>query len=157
MNTVNILKTRSGKILQEVSFALENNYHLRHYNNPETPMHLNALFNQLLLCVKYQNIIQITKYADKISRMRYKSNFDLYEIQTIVNLLQEVIWKNLCQVLPQNEVSSNLALISSILGAFKDAIACSYVEMANGKKIETYDVESLFHGTDSIFDFNSSL
>lgn len=54
---------------------------------------LEKLFDYSVICVKSKNLVGMTEYADKIAKERFNAGFDLHEVHTVFNVLEETIWK----------------------------------------------------------------
>jgi hypothetical protein len=87
-------------------------------------------------------------HAEAIARERFDSGFDLSEVQTSFNVLEETIWKRILKSLPASDYAEALGLVSTVLGAGKDTVARTYVTMASKTKTRTLNLQSLFSGTE---------
>ena len=87
-------------------------------------------------------------HAETIARERFEAGFDLSEVQTAFNVLEEAIWVRVLKNLPPNELAEALGLISTVLGGGKDALARSYVTLASKTKSPSLNLQSLFAGTE---------
>ena len=86
-------------------------------------------------------------YMDQIARERFEAGFDIHEIQTAVNVLEESIWRQISQLVPPDELAEAFGLVSTVLGAAKDALARTYVSLASHNKAPSLDLNALFQGT----------
>lgn len=90
------------------------------------------------------------EYASKIAEERFQSGFDLFEVQTAFNVLEEIIWKKIINELPPQDYAEALGMISTVFGAGKDMLATTYVSLASKIKTSSMDYRALFAGTDGI-------
>ena len=150
MNLQKIPYSKSDEMIKEVFCLIKNKYKLKHYKDTESlvAIRLKSLYNQLISCLKYNNISQLYKFAEEIAIERFNSGFKLFEVLTVINIFQAEIWKYVSQNFPQKEILSNIAIISSIFGVFKDEIACTYVKLSANNKLNLFNTESLFDGTE---------
>ncbi|MCU0372306.1 MAG: hypothetical protein MUE56_03565 [Ignavibacteria bacterium] len=89
-------------------------------------------------------------YTEKIAKERFNNGFDLYEVQTAINTLEELIWKKIfCEIKP-SKLAETLGLLSTILGSGKDNLARTYVALASKTKVTTLNLHNLFSGSESI-------
>jgi hypothetical protein len=85
-------------------------------------------------------------HTDSIARERFASGFDLWEVQTAFNVLEEAIWVHILKELPPTEYAEALGLVSTVLGTGKDTLARRYVSLASKTKASTLNLQSLFTG-----------
>ncbi len=106
---------------------------LKHYamGGPETTKEkMDTLYDMVFQSVKAKNLIPIVSYIEKIAGKRFESGFELQEVQTAINVLEESIWTHILDELPKEEQPKALTLVSSIIGSGKDTLARTYVTMA---------------------------
>jgi hypothetical protein len=87
-------------------------------------------------------------HAESIGRERFNAGFDLWEVQTAFNVLEEVIWTRIIKEFPAAEYAEALGLVSTVLGTGKDTLARVYVALASKSKAPTLDLRRLFTGTE---------
>jgi len=112
---------------------------LKHYSygGPETTRNkMDSLYNQITQSVKEKNLIPIVSHIEKIAEARFQSGFELQEVQTAVNVLEEGIWKQILSDMPKEEQPKALSLVSSIIGSGKDTLARAYVTMTKEENQE---------------------
>jgi hypothetical protein len=125
--------------------------HLTHYEK-EDEGHVHQRLKALLVltarAVKERNLGPIIAHADTIARERFGSGYDLTEVQTAFNVLEEAIWQGIIKDFPPAEYAEALGLISTVLGCGKDTLARRYVTLASKSKTASLDMKSLFTGTE---------
>lgn len=122
--------------------------HLQHYETSGVELnrqHLSRLFDLTLECVKTMSLIPIIEYAHQVARERHRDGFDLQEVQTAFNVLEEIIWKRITAELPPQEYPEAFGMTSTVLGAGKQALAVEYVALASHKR-QSLDLTALFEG-----------
>lgn len=128
MTFLELLKSNPDKILFDATeFLVRSN--LEHYNklNPErVRARLARLFFITRECVELNSNDSIKKYMEDIAKDRFESGYELYEVQTAINILEECLWKNIVERVNQNEHMSSLFRSHEIMCAAKGALAKSF-------------------------------
>ena len=143
-----LLHERSGPIIDEACTASARS-HVASYEREgteHTHQKIKALFVLTARAVKEKNLGPMIAHAEAIARERYSAGYDLWEVQTAFNVLEEGIWKQVMSELPPTEVGEALGLVSTVLGAGKDALARRYVSLASKTKAPSLNLQSLFSG-----------
>jgi hypothetical protein len=149
MPLIRLLKHNEAEILEDAIITIENS-HLRHYstfNTQKNRKRLNRLQNLLQICVKKSTLTPIKNYIEAIAKERFFSGFDLKEVLTSINILEEIIWKKVIENLKLEECADALSTISTVFGTAKSSLTCTYVSLASHTKNPKYDVSALFKGT----------
>lgn len=133
-----------------VAAAFEAIRHSRtHYEtaaSDETQRRLEALYDELLRAVSSRDLASIAHYARHVAAERFRSGYDLSEVQGAFNALEEAIWSTLCARLQPDELALSLGLVSTVLGAAKDELAREYVSLASQRHVQSLDLRALFSG-----------
>ncbi len=144
-----LLQHQSEEIIADAFRGLERS-HLRNYEivgNERAHQRLKALYVLTVRAVHEKNLGPMIAHAETIARERYDAGFDLYEVQTAFNVLEEAIWMRILKNMPPMEFGTALGLVSTVLGAGKDALARTYVTLASKSKAPALNLQSLFTGT----------
>jgi hypothetical protein len=147
-----LLHDHSADIIAEAEEAVKR-ARLRHYekSGPEhTHQRLKALFVLTARAAKERNLGPMIAHAENIAHERFEAGFDLWEVQTAFNVLEEAIWVRVLRELPATEYAEALGLISTILGVGKDTLARRYVSLATKTKTRTLNMQSVFTGTEGL-------
>lgn len=112
----------------------------------ETQRRLEALYDQLLAAVSSRDLSGIVGYARRLAAERFSSGYDLAEVQGAFNALEEAAWSRLCADLRPEQLELSLGLVSTVLGAAKDALAREYVALASRTHVPSLDMSALFTG-----------
>ena len=129
MTFLELLKTNPDKILFDATEFLVRS-DLEHYNklNPErVRARLARLYFITRECVELNSNDSIKKYMEDIGKERFESGYELYEVQTAINILEECLWKNIIERVNKNEHLSSLLRSHEIMCAAKGALAKSYM------------------------------
>lgn len=150
MELATLLHESSDQILAAANLAVERTQ-LKNYlrdGKEHTHQRLKALFVLTTRAVKERNLGPMIAHAETIARERFNAGFDLAEVQTAFNVLEEAMWSRIVEVLPPSEYSQALGLVSTVLGAGKDALARTYVALASKSHAGSLNLHSLFAGTE---------
>jgi|APDOM4702015191_1054821.scaffolds.fasta_scaffold12410_2 hypothetical protein len=143
-----ILVNNQTDIINEAFTSLQRS-HLKHYDTSradENWQRLAKLFDLTLNGIKTRSLIEMVTYSEKIAKERYESGFDLHEVHTAYNVLEESIWKVIIKEVDQTDLAESLGLIGTILGTGKEALAISYVSLASKQKVKSLNLTQLFKG-----------
>lgn len=123
-----------------------------HYaaGGPErTRAQLKALLDRVILSLAEKSLLPVVEHSQAIARERFAAGFDLAEVQVAFNVLEEVVWARVLQAFPPGGFAQALGLVGTVLGAGKDALARSYVELASKGHAPSLDLRALFQGQGS--------
>lgn len=141
------LDPRKERILAHAEKALHD-AHLAHYERGSRALthdRLEALLDQVVEAARTHDLCRMLAHASRIADERYRAGWHLYEVQTAFNVFEEAIWLAILQEMPVEEQGKALSLLSTILGAGKDAIAREYVDLAR-KGVPQMDASALLSG-----------
>ncbi len=150
MTLVQLLHDRSADILGEAQASIARS-HLKMYEQAgqaHTHERLKALFVLTARAVKEKNLGPMLAHAETIAAERFRAGYDLWEVQTAFNVLEEAIWVRILKELEPGELAEALGLVSTVLGAGKDALARSYVSLASKTRAPSLNLQSMFSGTE---------
>lgn len=142
------LESQTNDIVEAACTAM-NRTHLEHYERDgatKTRERIATLYSLAKQCVKQRNLAPVVAHAEQIAAERYTAGFDLWEVQTAFNVLEESIWVRIFKSVPPAELAETLGLISTVLGAGKDTLARKYVSLASKTKAPSLNLQSLFGG-----------
>ena len=144
-STAEFLARERSSILGAADTALRR-AHARHYES-EVQRRLEALFDQLLRALDERDVTGMLTYAEQVAEERFNAGYDLSEVQTAFNALEEATWARAMSELESTELAETLGLVSTILGTGKDALARRYVSLATRAHVPSLDLRALFTGT----------
>lgn len=109
---------------------------------------LRALYDVTVQCVTHRTLAPIKNHARSIAQDRFRDGFDLQEVHTAFNVLEEALWHTVTEHLPPQQYPEGFGLVSTVLGAGKQALAVEYVAKSNPKtSFQSLDLSALFRGT----------
>jgi hypothetical protein len=148
MDLYQFLHDRTQELVTQAEEAVRS-AHLKTYERegPDTiHQRLKALFVLTTRAIKEKNLGPMAAHADAIAQERFAAGYDLWEVQTAFNALEEVIWQRILRELPPGDYAEALGLVSTVLGAGKDTLARRYVSLASKTKTTSLDLRPLFTG-----------
>lgn len=148
MKLQDILINNQTDIINEAFYSLQRSP-LKHYNSSnadENWQRLAKLFDLTLNGVKTKSLMDMITYSEKIAKERYESGFDLHEVHSAYNVLEETIWKVIIKEIDSAELAESLGLISTVLGTGKESLALAYVSLASKQKVKSLNLTQLFKG-----------
>ena len=147
-DTVELLERERAAIVAAAGDALAR-AHARHYDSAgteETTRRLDALYDRLLEALASHDLRAVTRHAEEVAEERFEAGYDLSEVQTAFNVLEEAIWTRALAVVEPTALAETLGLVTTVLGAGKDALARCYVSLAAGAHAPSLDLRALFGG-----------
>jgi hypothetical protein len=112
----------------------------------ETLRRIEALYEHLLEAVATRNLGGVVDHARRLAGERFRSGYDLSEVQGAFNALEEATWTCLSTRMQPDQLGVALGLVSTVFGAAKDALACEYVSLASRTHTASLDMRALFTG-----------
>lgn len=149
MDTVSFLTARAEPIIDAALTAMTER-HLAHYERlgrEASRRKLRDLFDRVVEGAQSRNLGPVLAYAEQVGNERYESGFELVEVRSAFNLLEEAIWRAILQDCPAAEQGAALGVVATVLGAAKDKLASTYLSRATETHVPTLDLAALFRGT----------
>jgi len=149
MKLEEILVNNQTDIINE-AFELLQRSHLKHYDSSRADENWQRLAKLLDLTVngiQTKSLVDMINYSEKVAKERYESGFDLHEVHTAYNVIEEVMWKKIINEIEPTRLAEALGLISTILGTGKESLALAYVALASKQKAKSLNLTQLFKGT----------
>lgn len=150
MDLVQLLESARQEILDEATQSLTR-ARLAHYavsGEEQNRQRLTTLYDLALQCIARRNLLPMVQHGRGVARQRFDEGFNLQEVQTAFNVLEEAIWKRITTDLEPPSYPEAFGLASTVLGAGKQALAVEYVSLASQKRdFHSLDLSALFRGT----------
>jgi hypothetical protein len=143
-----ILVNNQTDIINEAFTSLQRS-HLKHYDTSradENWQRLAKLFDLTLNGIKSKSLVEIVNYSEKVAKERFEAGFDLHEVHTAYNVLEESIWKAIIKEVDSAELAESLGLISTVLGTGKESLAIAYVSLSGKQRVNSLNLSQLFRG-----------
>jgi hypothetical protein len=110
--------------------------------------YLTELFGLVVDGVTHREAVHLVQHAEQIAEERFHAGFDLGEVQAAFNALEQAMWRQIIAAEDGAELLTSVGMLSSILGAGKDALARVYVNLASYRHAPHVDVAALYGGTE---------
>lgn len=146
MELVTLMRVDQTSLLAEAEASLARS-HLSHYEGAgkdATRERMQRLYEVTLRCLQKKNLVPILQLAEEIGRERFQAGYDLHEVQTVFNVLEETVWRRILARMRPEDYALALGSLSTVLGAGKDSLARAYVSAATRGNAPGTDVASLF-------------
>ena len=147
--TAAFLSERRDAILEAAEAGLGRT-HVPHYESAgreQVRRRLGDLLDRLIDSLATRDVGSMTAHAEQIAEERFRAGYDLSEVQVAFNALEEATWASVLADLEPAGYAQALGLISTVLGAGKDALARRYVSLTAGTHAPSLDLRALFAGT----------
>lgn len=146
---LDVLLSQEGEAIVTEAVDVLNRTRLQHYAEAgagESRQRLQKLFDLLRAAISGRNLVPVIDYMKQVAAERYSAGYEIREVQTAVNVLEETIWKRVVASVPPEQLAESLGLVSTVLGAAKDSLAREYVSLATKQKAPTLNLSALFEG-----------
>ena len=127
-----VLAGAADRFVNDAVTALEHRQH-PHYQEStaqDRRRYLEDLVTLVVECVRDRHVEPIIDASQRIAAQRFVAGFDIAEVQGAFNVLEEVLWRGVTDLLAGETRVETLALVNTILGAGRDALARTYVSLA---------------------------
>jgi hypothetical protein len=150
MSVKAVLAGAADQIVDEAYTQLHPSIHPHYHALGEevTRGYLTELFNLVLGGVERREAVHLVQHAELIAEQRFHSGFDLAEVQAAFNALEQAMWRQIVQLETSTDLLASVGLLSSVVGAGKDALARTYVNLASYRHAPHLNVAALYQGTD---------
>jgi hypothetical protein len=151
MELVDLLERDAAHIVEEATAALDRS-RLTHYEGAGHAVsreRLEQLYQFMVQSIRQRSLAPVTEYMAEVANDRFHAGYAIREVQIAINVLEEAIWNHIVAAMPAGELAQALGLVSTVLGAAKDALAQTYVSLASKKKAPSLDLSALFAGRTS--------
>jgi hypothetical protein len=151
MELVRLLEESQDEVLREASQALRRS-HLKHYESSgyeQYERYLEDLLVRVMECLRTRRLHPILSYAQRVANERFDAGFEISEVQSAFNALEEAIWHVVISHVPVGNLVEATGLVGTVLGAAKDTLARTWVSLATRQHVLSLDLEALFEGAAS--------
>jgi hypothetical protein len=141
-----LLRSDRSAIVDEAAAALDR-AQLAHYAAAEADerrARLARLFDLVVECVEARDLIPMIDYSEQVASERFHAGYGIAEVQTAFNVLEQAMWDHVVSQVPPEELAEAIGLLTTVLGAGKDALARRYVSLATRTRVPTLDLSALF-------------
>lgn len=145
-----VLTNAANEIVDEAYNELHPQAHPHYAALGETVVrqYLTELFELVVDGVIHREAVHLVQHAERIAEERFHAGFDLGEVQAAFNALEQAMWRRVVAAEQGDDLLTSVGMLSSILGAGKDALARVYVHLASYRHAPHVDVAALYGGTE---------
>lgn len=147
-DVLEVLTQEGDAIVHNAATALERSG-LRHYAEagPDAARdRLDQLYALVVESVSTRDLVPMIDHSTRVAHERFDAGFDISEVQTAFNVLEEAIWARVIEDTAPRDLAEALGLVGTVLGAGRDALACTYVSLATQQRVPSLDLSALFRG-----------
>lgn len=151
MKFIELLDKHEAEIIEDATASLARTP-LRRYKESGLEINrerLKKLFSLMVQSIKNKNLVPLLDYIQAAARERFNAGFQVYEVLTAINILEETVWNRIVKGLEPSELVEAVGSVSTVLGAAKTALATTYVSLASKTKSPSLDLSALFKGTEA--------
>lgn len=148
IDPITVLDNEAVAIVNDATAALERSQQ-RHYaaaGPDKVHDRLQLLLELVRKSVITRDLVPIVEYSTRLAHERFDAGFDIREVLTAFNVLEEAIWSKVVEALPPEEFANAIGMIGTVFGAGRDALACTYVSIASQQHVPSLDLTALFRG-----------
>jgi hypothetical protein len=127
-----LLRDRAEYLVTEAKTTMRQ-AHLEHYEKDGLPVmrqRLTALLDVTVECLATGRADPIIDHTTRIAHERFAAGYDLLEVQTSINVIEEALWRRILASVASDELVHALGLVSGLMGLGKDALSRTYVALA---------------------------
>ena len=127
-----VLASAQERVVDEAVAALERNDQAHHgaASAGERRRYVRDLFGLVVQCVREGGTEPVMVSSQQVAADRFVAGFDIAEIQEEFSVLEEVLWRLVADALAGDQQIEAQRLVSTTLGAGRDAAARTYVALA---------------------------
>ncbi|MFI5211978.1 MAG: hypothetical protein ACHQIH_03775 [Ignavibacteria bacterium] len=107
--------------------------HLPHYKQLSGEVirfRLLKLFQALVKSIEVNSCDAMVTFMDKVSDERFEVGFELNEVQTAINILEESLWKMISEFVDDDKKTNAMKQVSCLLGKAKEELANEYAMLS---------------------------
>ena len=149
MHLDTLLSDARWSVLDE-AYAVVQRSAVTHYERAGeafTRQALDELFTQVVDAIRSRDLGPLVGHAEHLATERFEHGFDVSEVQVAVNALELAMWRRVVSAVPPEDLAEGIGLLSTALGAAKDALTRTYVSLASRRHVTSLDLSALFEGT----------
>jgi hypothetical protein len=147
---IRMLRGRGDEIVEAAAIAMAHSAssHYGELGRVALRTRLESLYSRVVDAVQRRDVAAICVYARGLAAERYDDGYDVGELQTAFNRLEEQLWRTILHDLPPSLHAEALGVVSTVLGAAKDALTREYVTLAVRHRAPALDVARLREGVE---------
>ncbi len=122
---------------------------LQHYiadGDEVTRERVTRFIEKAMECFSSRRAEPMVEHAEHIARERHAAGYDLFEVQTAINVIEEALWKRVLSSVEPDELAHALGMVNAIFGMSKDVLARTYVSLATNRETPHQELDEILDG-----------
>ena len=122
---------------------------LQHYiadGDSVTRLRVGTFISRAFECFAIRRADPIIEHAEQIARERFAAGYDLFEVQTAINVIEEALWKRILSSVEPDELAHALGMVNAIFGMSKDVLARTYVSLTTNLETPRKELDEILDG-----------
>ncbi len=122
---------------------------LQHYiadGDSVTRLRVGRFINRAFECFAIRRADPMIEHAEQIARERFSAGYDLFEVQTAINVIEEALWKRILSSVEPEELAHALGMVNAIFGMSKDVLARTYVSLTTNQETPRKEIDEILDG-----------
>lgn len=148
MELIEALENRAEQLVAEAVALLEHRL-VPPYKRVDPEVlteRLSRSMHTLITALKERNPLPVIEHGKRVAHARFSAGYQLEEIQTAFNALEETIWQFLVDEVEKEHLAEGLVMVAHVIGAIKDQLGRTYVELASHHHAPSLNTSRLFAG-----------
>jgi hypothetical protein len=149
MQVFRLLQAQTDQIVREAAAALRQR--IKRFAEAEpverTENRYREYYQLIIDSLGTRDVGPLLEWSRGLAERQYAAGAALYEAQTAINAMEEVLWRQLLAALDPAEFAQAIGGVSTVLGMSKDAVARSYVALVSKQHAASLNQSALFSGT----------
>ncbi|PID96064.1 MAG: hypothetical protein CSA84_06870 [Actinomycetales bacterium] len=148
MELIEALESRADSLVDEAVELLEHRLvpPYKHVEPEVLQQRLGKSMTTLITALKKRNPLPVIEHGKRVAHARFNAGYQLEEIQTAFNALEETIWQFLVDEVDSDHLAEGLVMVAHLIGAIKDQLGRTYVELASHHHAPSINTSRLFAG-----------
>lgn len=145
---VEFLEREREHVLTESVLALSR-WRLAHYEADGEALlkdRLGRFYDAVTQAVSRRSLTAVERHIEALASERFQAGYELREVQTAFNMLEEVTWGRLVAEFRREDLPEALGMIATVIGLSKDALARAYLGLAAHVGAPAADLDALARG-----------
>jgi hypothetical protein len=148
MELIEALEGRSEALVDDAVALLEHRLvpPFKHVEPEVLKERLGKSMQTLIQALRERHPLPALEHGKRVAHARFNAGYQLEEIQTAFNALEETIWQFCVDEVDREQLAEGLVMVAHVVGAIKDQLGRTYVELASHHRAPSINTSRLFAG-----------
>ncbi len=148
MELTEALETNAERLVADAVELLEHRLvpPFKHVEPEVLTERLGRSMQTLITALRDRSPLPVIEHGKRVAHARFHAGYQLEEIQTAFNALEETIWQFLVDEVESEDLAEGLVMVAHVIGAIKDQLGRTYVELASHHRAPSINTSRLFAG-----------